>query len=62
MERTHSGSDIEKLENIEASEIHPRRTNAKELLTPQRRDFFIFPKADGTAKCQEETTNSANPL
>ena len=44
-------ADIEEVENMDASEIHPRRINAKEVLTPQRReDFSIFPTADGTAK------------
>ena len=43
-------ADIEGLENIDASEIHPRRINAKEVLTPQRREKFVFPAADGTAK------------
>ena len=38
------------MENIDASEIHPSRINAKEVLTPQRREDFIFPVADGTAK------------
>ena len=40
-------ADIEVLEKMDASEIHPRRINAKEVLTPQRRDDFIFPIADG---------------
>ena len=31
-------------------EIHARRLNAKEVLTPKKSDFFIFPIADGTAK------------
>ena len=35
---------------MDASEIHPRRINAKEVLTPTKRDEFIFPIADGTAK------------
>ena len=35
---------------MDASEIHPRRINAKEVLTPQKGDEFIFPIADGTAK------------
>ena len=30
-------ADIEELEKMDASEIHPRRINAKEVLTPQRR-------------------------
>ena len=35
---------------MDASEILPRRVNAKEVLTPQKGDVFIFPIADGTAK------------
>ena len=35
---------------MDASEIHPRRLNAKEVLTPQREEYLRFPKADGTAK------------
>ena len=35
---------------MHASEIRPRRINAKEVLTPQRKNIFIFPMADGTAK------------
>ena len=29
-------TDIEELENLDASDIHPRRIDAKEVLTPQR--------------------------
>ena len=43
-------ADIEELETMDASEIHPRRINAKEVLTPQRGEEFLFPVADGTAK------------
>ena len=43
-------ADLEELEKMDASEIHPRRINAKEILAPQRRDEFFFQKADGTAK------------
>ena len=44
-------ADIEGLEKTDASEIHPRRIiNPKEVLTPQRREDFTFPIADGTAK------------
>ena len=51
-------ADLEDLEKLDASEIYPRRINAKEVLIKQKDDEFIFPVADGTAKCQEETTNS----
>ena len=43
-------ADIEELENMDTSEIHARRLNAKEVLTPSWCDHFTFPKADGTAK------------
>ena len=35
---------------MDASEIHPRRTNAKEVLISQQGDIFIIPTADGTTK------------
>ena len=38
------------LEQVEASEIHARRLNAMEVLTPLRSGNFIFPFADGTVK------------
>ena len=41
---------LEELENLDASEIFPRRINAKEVLLSQIREEFIFPEADGTAK------------
>ena len=43
-------SDIEELGTFDASEIHARRLNAKEVLTPQSEEHFIFPYTDGTAK------------
>ena len=43
-------ADLEDLEKLDASEIYPRRINAKELLISQEGDEFIFPVADGTAK------------
>ena len=41
-------ADIEELEEIDASGIHARRLNAKEVLTPMKSENFIFPVADGT--------------
>ena len=38
------------LEKLDASEIYPRRINAKEVLISQTGDEFIFPAADGIAK------------
>ena len=43
-------ADLEDLEKLVASEIYPRRINAKEILIRQKDDNFIFPFADGTAK------------
>ena len=41
-------ADVEELEEMDASELHARRLNAKEVLTPQRSGNFIFSVADGT--------------
>ena len=43
-------ADIEELVRTDASEIHARRLNAKEVLTPMKGDNFIFPVADRTVK------------
>ena len=43
-------ADIEELEQMDVSEIHARRLNAKEVLTPMEGDNFTFPVADGTVK------------
>ena len=43
-------ADIEEMEYMDASEIYPRRLNAKGVLTPQRGHNFMFPIADGAAK------------
>ena len=43
-------ADIEELKEMDASELHARRLNAKEVLTPQRDGNVIFPVADGTGK------------
>ena len=43
-------ADIEEMEEMDASEIHARRLNAKEVLTPPRSENFIFPFADGTVQ------------
>ena len=41
---------IEELENLEASEVHARRLDAKEIITPKKCEHFIFPIADGKVK------------
>ena len=43
-------ADIEELEEMDASELHARRLNAKEVLTPMKGDNFKFPAADGRVK------------
>ena len=42
-------ADIEELEKLDASEIYPRRLNAKEVLISHKDGEFIFPVADGSA-------------
>ena len=53
-------ADIEELEEMDASELHARRLNAKVVLTPQRSGNFIFPVADGTVKIFGRRTASDN--
>ena len=43
-------ADIEELEEVDASELHAQRLNAKEVFTPQRSGIFTFTVADGTDK------------
>ena len=43
-------ADFEELEILDASEIHARRLNAKEVLMPKNGENFTFPSADGTVK------------
>ena len=43
-------ADIEELEQMDASEIHARRLNAKEVLTPMKNEKCVFPIAHGTVK------------
>ena len=43
-------ADMKELEKMDASELHARRLNAKEVLAPQRSGNFIFPVADGKVK------------
>ena len=44
------GADIEELEEMDASELHARRLNAKEVLTPMGGDNYIFLVEHGTVK------------
>ena len=43
-------ADIDELEHVDASEIHARRLNAKEVFTPMKGEKIMFPVADGTVK------------
>ena len=43
-------ADIEELEEMDASELHARRLNAKEVLTPKRSGNFTYLVEDGTVK------------
>ena len=43
-------ADGEELENLDVSQIHARRLNAKEVLVQKNADFFICPIADGPVK------------
>ena len=45
-------SQIEELEEMDASELHARRLNAKEVFSPQRSGNFIFPVEGGTVQKQ----------
>ena len=48
-------ADIEELENMDASDVHPPRIN-------KRKEYFKFPVADGTAQFRKRLRNSENPL
>ena len=43
-------ADIEDFKNLDASEIYPRKINAKEVLITQKGEEFISPVTDGTAQ------------
>ena len=56
-------ADIEEMENLDSSEIHPRRLNATEVSTPQRRGKLLDSKPQmKQLNCLEETAESENPL
>ena len=50
LERNMLIADIAELDQMDASDIHARRLNAKEVLMPMKGDNIIFPVADGTVK------------
>ena len=43
-------ADLEEFESMDASEIHSKRLNAKEVIFPKEKGEFIFPIADGRIK------------
>ena len=47
-------ADIEELEKMDASELHARRLDAKEVLTPMKGVNNTFPAADGTVNISGE--------
>ena len=56
-------ADLEELEEVDASELHARRLNAKEIFTPRKSDNFIFPITDGTVKTpwRRSTSETIHP-
>ena len=45
---------------MDASEIHAKRINAKEVLTPMQGEICLFPVADGTVKNRWRRSGSEN--
>ena len=43
-------ADLEDLDNLGAPEIHARRLNAKEVITPKNGEHVMIPVADGKEK------------
>ena len=54
-------ADLEDLEKLHASEIYPRRINAKEVLISRKGHELIFPAADGTSKLSERDHGFREP-
>ena len=54
-------ADIEEMEEMDASELHARRLNAKEVLTSMKGDYVMFPFADGTVQVRTSTLNQERP-
>ena len=56
-------ADIEEMENLDSSEIHHRKLNATEVLTPQRAKKLLDSKPQMEQLNRlEQTTESENPL
>ena len=54
-------ADIEELGKLDASEVYPRRLNAKEVLITQNDGKFVFPVADGSAKLSRRDYEFKDP-
>ena len=54
-------ADMEEMENMDTSDIYPRRINAKEVLTPHRCQYF-FSSSWEQQNRQEKTAYSKYPL
>ena len=55
-------ADLDDLEKLDASDIDPRRINAKEILIRLKDDESYSHLQMVQQNCREETTNSENPL
>ena len=55
-------ADIEELEKLDASEIYPRRLNAKEVLITQKDEECVCPVADGSAKLSGRDCEFQEPI
>ena len=53
---------MEELEKLDASEIYPRRINAKEIWISLKGGEIAFPIADGTAKLSGRDNEFREPL
>ena len=62
MERTRSDCGFRRLGKLDASDVSPRRINAKEIWISQKGDEIIFPIADGTAKLSGRLRIPKTPL
>ena len=54
-------ANIEEFEKLDASEVYPRRLNAKEVLITHKGGEFVFFVADGSAKLPERNYEIQEP-
>ena len=55
-------ADVEEQQNVDASEIHAVRLNAKEVLASKRGDEVTFPYTDGTVKLARKGQEVGHPF